>query len=62
MEILHEPEIIRAVNGVGWTVVRCGRDEEGAFQEWIGDNYSSFFDAEQDADLWKKSSVVVVLN
>jgi hypothetical protein len=54
MEILHEPEIILAVNGVGWTVVRCGRDEEGAFQEWIGMNYSSFFEAKQAADLWEK--------
>jgi len=52
MEILHEPEIIRAVNGMGWTVVRCGRDEKGAFQEWIGENYSSYEDAKNAARFW----------
>jgi hypothetical protein len=53
MEILHEPEIIRAVNGVGWTVVRCGRDKEGAFQEWIGENFDDFANAEIALIKWK---------
>ncbi len=54
MEILHEPEIIRAVNGIGWTVVRCGRDKEGAFQEWIGENFADFESAELASLDWEE--------
>jgi hypothetical protein len=49
---LHEPEIIRSINGLGWTVVRYGRDESGAFQEWIGENFDDFEEAQNAAIYW----------
>jgi hypothetical protein len=53
MEKLYEPEIIHSINGLGWTVIRYGRDEKGPYQEWIGENYSTFLEAEKAALLWK---------
>ncbi len=53
MEILHEPEIIRAVNGLGWTVVRVGRDKGGAFENWIGKNFNTFEEAEIALVKWE---------
>ncbi len=59
MKTLHEPEIIRAVNGLGWTVVRCGRDEEGAFQEWIGENYEFYEEAQKASSLWENKKPLI---
>ena len=33
MNKLHEPEVVPAGFGKGWTVVRGGRDEHGPFQD-----------------------------
>jgi hypothetical protein len=51
---LYEPEIIRGVNGIGWTVVRYGRDEVSSFQNWIGENYKDYADAEKAAFYWEQ--------
>ena len=49
-KILHEPEIVPAAFGRGgWTVVRGGRDHRGPFQDWIGENYSDYEQAEKAA-------------
>jgi hypothetical protein len=52
---LHSPEIIQAINGIDWTVVRCGRDEVGPFENWIGFNYKSYEEAELVSGEWEKS-------
>jgi hypothetical protein len=46
MDKLYTPEVIRAINGVGWTVVRGGRDKDGPFLSWIGLNFNTFEEAE----------------
>lgn len=53
MNKLHSPEIIPAINGIGWTVVRCGRDEVGPFEKWIGFNYKRYEDAEIASGEWE---------
>ena len=53
MEKLYTPEVIRAINGVGWTVVRGGRDEDGPFQSWIGKNFNTFEEAEIALAEWE---------
>ena len=59
---LYEPEVIRAINGMGWTVVRYGRDEEGPFQEWIGKNYKNFEEAQEFAISWKIQTLQSQIN
>lgn len=54
MNRLYEPEIIRAINGIGWTVVRGGRDEVSAFQNWIGENFDDFETAEKASFIWEE--------
>lgn len=39
--------------GRGWTVVRAGEDEKGAFEEWIGEFFPSYEEAEAAAKGWK---------
>ncbi len=53
-KILHEPEVIPAGFGKGWTVVRVGRDEHGPFQDWIGVNYLEHKQAEHAAANWER--------
>lgn len=54
MNRLHEPEIIRSINGIGWTVVRYGRDEVSSFQNWIGKNFDDFETAEKASVTWEQ--------
>jgi hypothetical protein len=54
MNKLYEPEIIRSVNGIGWTVVRYGRDEVSSFQNWIGENFDDFENAEKASVTWEQ--------
>lgn len=52
---LLEPEIVPAAFGRGgWTVVRGGHDESGAFQDWIGTNFPDYALAEVAALEWEK--------
>jgi hypothetical protein len=51
---LYKPEIIRGVNGIGWTVVRYGRDEISSFQNWIGKNFDDFETAEKASVDWEE--------
>jgi hypothetical protein len=54
MKRLHEPEVIPAAFGqAGWTVVRGGRDENGPFQDWIGQNFAHHDQAENAAREWE---------
>ena len=53
MNKLYEPEIIRSINGLGWTVVRYGRDEVSSFQNWIGENFDDFESAEKASFIWE---------
>ena len=53
-KILHEPEVVPAGFGKGWTVVRGGRDEHGPFQDWIGVNYPEHKQAEDAAANWER--------
>lgn len=54
MNILYEPEIIRSINGIGWTVVRYGRDAVSSFQNWIGENFDDFETAEKASVCWEE--------
>ena len=54
MNRLYEPEIIRSINGLGWTVVRYGRDEVSSFQNWIGENFDDFETAEKALLIWEE--------
>jgi len=54
MTKLHPPEIIRAINGIGWTVIRGGRDEVSSFQNWIGENFDDFEAAEKASVTWEE--------
>ena len=54
MDKLYSPEVIRAINGVGWTVVRGGRDKDGPFQNWIGENFDDFESAEKASFIWEE--------
>lgn len=54
MNRLYPPEVIRAINGIGWTVVRGGRDEVSAFQNWIGENFDDFEAAEKALFIWEE--------
>ncbi len=54
MSRLHSPEIVRAINGIGWTVVRYGRDEVSSFQNWIGQNFDDFETAEKASVTWEE--------
>jgi hypothetical protein len=54
MNRLYPPEVIRAINGIGWTVVRGGRDEVSSFQNWIGENFDDFETAEKASFIWEE--------
>jgi hypothetical protein len=54
MNCLYEPEVIPAINGKGWTIVRVGRDDKGAYQDWIGENYESYEDALNASTGWEE--------
>lgn len=52
---LIPPEVVPAPFGrPGWTVVRGGRDERGAFEQWIGQMYPTYAEAEQAAQQWEQ--------
>ena len=53
MNALHQPEVVLAALGRGWTVVRGGRDEGGAFELWVGENFPSNEQAEAAALDWE---------
>ena len=53
MNALHQPEVVLAAFGRGWTVVRGGRDEGGAFELWVGENFPSHEQAEAAALDWE---------
>jgi|GEM_PF-1562122 len=53
MNVLTQPEVVRAARGGGWTVVRGGRDEEGGFERWIGENFPIYQQAEAAALDWE---------
>ena len=52
MNTLHPPEVVPAP-GHGWTVVRGGRDERGAFECWIGRSFAEHRQAEVAATAWE---------
>jgi len=51
MSVLHPPEVVPAP-GHGWTVVRGGCDERGAFECWIGRSFAEHRQAEVAATAW----------
>ena len=53
MIALHQPEVVLAPFGRGWTVVRGGRDE-GAFERWVGENFPTHDQAEAAALDWER--------
>jgi hypothetical protein len=53
MSALHPPEVVPAP-GHGWTVVRGGCDERGAFECWIGRSFADHRQAEVAAIAWEK--------
>ncbi len=53
MSALHPPEVVPAP-GHGWTVVRAGRDERGAFECWIGRSFIDHRQAEVAAVAWQE--------
>jgi hypothetical protein len=52
--MIHQPEIVPAAFGRGWTVVRGGRDEGGAFEQWVGENFPTHEQAEAAALDWER--------
>ena len=52
---IAENEVIFDYTGMnrGWTVVRAGEDEKGAYEEWIGEFFPSYNEAEEAAKGWK---------
>ena len=54
MNVLHQPEVVPAALGRGWTVVRGGRDEGGAFERWVGENFPTHEQAEAAALDWER--------
>lgn len=55
MKCLYEPEIIPTINGKGWTIVRVGRDDKGAYQDWIGQNFENYEDALNASCDWENN-------
>jgi len=53
MNVLHQPEVVLAALR-GWTVVRGGRDEGGAFERWVGENFPTHEQAEAAALDWER--------
>jgi len=53
MNTLYTPEVVPAP-GHGWTVVRGGRDERGAFECWIGRSFTDHRQAEVAAVAWEE--------
>lgn len=53
MSALYPPEVVPAPRG-GWTVVRGGTDERGAFECWVGTNFSTHQQAEAAALDWER--------
>lgn len=53
MSTLHPPEVVPAPRG-GWTAVRVGFDERGAFECWVGENFATRIEAMVAADLWER--------
>ena len=54
MNVLHQPEVVPAALGRGWTVVRGGRDAGGAFERWVGENFPTYEQAEVAALDWER--------
>jgi len=50
---LHPPEVMRSPFGRGWTAVRAGFDEAGAFELWIGKHFPTYAQAEEAAQDWE---------
>jgi hypothetical protein len=53
MNTLYAPEVVPAP-GHGWTVVRGGCDERGAFECWIGRSFAEHRQAEAAATAWEE--------
>jgi hypothetical protein len=53
MNTLYAPEVVPAP-GHGWTVVRGGCDERGAFESWIGRSFAEHRQAEEAAIAWEE--------
>ena len=53
MTTLHPPEVVPAPRG-GWTAVRVGSDDRGAFECWVGENFATHQQAEQAARAWEQ--------
>ena len=53
MNTLHPPEVVPAP-GHGWTVVRCGMDERGGFECWIGRSFADHRQAQEAARGWEE--------
>ncbi len=53
MNALHPPEVVPAHRGKGWTVVRVGFDERGAYERWVGANFATRQQAEAAARDWE---------
>jgi len=50
---LHSPEVVPAPRG-GWTAVRVGFDERGAYECWVGANFPTRQQAEAAALDWER--------
>lgn len=50
MDVMPDP----AGMGRGWTVIYCGEDEKGPFEEWIGQFFKTYDEAVIAAHNWKK--------
>ena len=53
MNELHPPEVVPAPRG-GWTAVRVGFDERGAFECWVGENFPTREQAKAAAREWEE--------
>jgi hypothetical protein len=53
MNALYSPEVVPAP-ARGWTVVRVGRDERGAFECWIGRSFADHRQAQEAATAWEE--------
>lgn len=53
MNRLHPPEAVPAPRG-GWTAVRAGSDERGAFECWVGEIFPTREQAKAAALEWEE--------
>jgi|11BtaG_2_1085332.scaffolds.fasta_scaffold00357_21 hypothetical protein len=50
------PEVVPdpAGMGRGWTAIRCGEDDRGPYEEWIGNFWETYAEAKQAANHWNE--------